>query len=169
MAFDGLMTSSVAASLKESLLAGRINKIYQLSNHEILMQIRAQGKNQKVLFSTHSSYARVQITKLDYQYPDEPPMFCMFLRKHLEGGIIYNIEQINHDRIIKFTIRHINELGDQMIKFLYIEIMGKHSNLILTDATHRILDTIKHISPLVNRYRSLQPGATYILPPTQEK
>ena len=129
MAFDGLMTSSVAASLKESLLAGRINKIYQLSNHEILMQIRAQGKNQKVLFSTHSSYARVQITKLDYQYPDEPPMFCMFLRKHLEGGIIYNIEQINHDRIIKFTIRHINELGDQMIKFLYIEIMGKHSNL----------------------------------------
>ena len=102
MAFDGLMTSSVAASLKESLLAGRINKIYQLSNHEILMQIRAQGKNQKVLFSTHSSYARVQITKLDYQYPDEPPMFCMFLRKHLEGGIIYNIGQINHDRIIKF-------------------------------------------------------------------
>ena len=169
MAFDGLMTSSVAKALKEALLAGRINKIYQLSNHEILMQIRAQGKTQKVLFSTHSSYARVQLTKLDYQYPDEPPMFCMFLRKHLEGGIIYNIEQINQDRIIRFTIRHINELGDQMIKFLYIEIMGKHSNLILTDATHRILDTIKHISPLVNRYRSLQPGATYILPPTQEK
>ena len=169
MAFDGLMTSSVATALKESLLAGRINKIYQLSNHEILMQIRAQGKNQKVLFSTHSSYARVQITTLDYQYPDEPPMFCMFLRKHLEGGIIYNIEQINHDRIIKLTIRHVNELGDQMLKFLYIEIMGKHSNLILTDVNHRILDTIKHISPLVNRYRSLQPGATYILPPTQEK
>ena len=82
MAFDGLMTSSVAKALKEALLAGRINKIYQLSNHEILMQIRAQGKTQKVLFSTHSSYARVQLTKLDYQYPDEPPMFCMFLRKN---------------------------------------------------------------------------------------
>ena len=169
MAFDGLMTSSVAKALKESLTAGRINKIYQLSNHEILMQIRAGGKNQKVLFSTHPTYARVQITQLDYQYPDEPPMFCMFLRKHLEGGIIHQIEQINHDRIIKFTIRHMNELGDQMIKFLYIEIMGKHSNLILTDANHRILDTIKHVSPLINRYRSLQPGATYILPPVQEK
>lgn len=169
MAFDGLMTSSVAKALKESLTAGRINKIYQLSNHEILMQIRAGGKNQKILFSTHPTYARVQITQLDYQYPDEPPMFCMFLRKHLEGGIIHQIEQINHDRIIKFTIRHMNELGDQMIKFLYIEIMGKHSNLILTDANHRILDTIKHVSPLINRYRSLQPGATYILPPVQEK
>lgn len=169
MAFDGLMTKTVAHLLKEQLVAGRINKIYQLSNHEILMQIRAGGKNQKLLFSTHSSYARLQLTKLDYQYPDEPPMFCMFLRKHLEGGIIYNIEQINQDRIIKFTIRHMNELGDQMIKFLYIEIMGKHSNLILTDANHRILDTIKHISPLVNRYRSLQPGAQYILPPTQDK
>ena len=169
MAFDGLMTQTVANELKTQLVAGRINKIYQLSNHEILMQIRANGKNQKLLFSTHSSYARLQLTKLDYQYPDEPPMFCMFLRKHLEGGIIYNIEQIHDDRIIKFTVRHINELGDQMIKFLYIEIMGKHSNLILTDSNHRILDTIKHISPLVNRYRSLQPGANYILPPTQKK
>lgn len=169
MAFDGLMTQAVALQLKDQLVAGRINKIYQLSNHEILMQIRAGGKNQKLLFSTHSSYARVQITTLDYQYPEEPPMFCMFLRKHLEGGIIYNIEQANHDRIIKFTVRHMNELGDQMIKFLYIEIMGKHSNLILTDTNHRILETIKHISPLLNRYRSLQPGATYIFPPAQEK
>lgn len=169
MAFDGLMTQAVARQLQEQLIAGRINKIYQLSNHEILMQIRAGGKNQKLLFSTHSSYARVQLTTLDYQYPDEPPMFCMFLRKHLEGGIIYNIEQANHDRIIKFTIRHVNELGDQMIKFLYIEVMGKHSNLILTDPNHRILETIKHISPLLNRYRSLQPGATYIFPPAQEK
>ena len=169
MAFDGLMTSATVSSLKENLVAGRINKIYQLSNHEILMQIRAQGKNQRVLFSTHPSYGRVQITNLTYQYPEEPPMFCMFLRKHLEGGIIYNIEQINHDRIIKFTIRHLNELGDQMVKFLYLEIMGKHSNFIITDTTHRILETIKHISPLMNRYRSLQPGATYILPPKQEK
>lgn len=169
MAFDGLMTTATVTYLKERLVAGRINKIYQLSKHEILMQIRAQGKNQKVLFSTHPSYGRTQITNLTYQYPDEPPMFCMFLRKHLEGGIIQNIEQINEDRILKFTIRHLNELGDQMIKYLYLEIMGKHSNLILTDQTHRILETIKHISPLVNRYRTLQPGATYVLPPSQEK
>jgi len=169
MAFDGLMTKTVANELKTILTAGRINKIYQLSNHEILMQIRAGGKNRKVLFSTHPSFARIQLTELDYQYPPEPPMFCMFLRKHLEGGIIYNVEQINGDRIIKFTIRHLNELGDTQIKFLYLEIMGKHSNLIVTDTNHRILETIKHISPLLNRYRSLQPGADYILPPKQDK
>lgn len=169
MAFDGLVTKTVAQQLKATLTAGRINKIYQLSNHEILMQIRAGGKNRKVLFSTHPSYGRIQLTDLAYQYPDEPPMFCMFMRKHLEGGIIYDVEQINDDRIIKFTIRHLNELGDEMIKFLYLEIMGKHSNLILTDTSYRILETIKHISPLLNRYRSLQPGATYILPPKQTK
>ncbi|MCL1951047.1 MAG: NFACT family protein [Turicibacter sp.] len=169
MAFDGLMTQTVAQELKSSLTAGRINKIYQLSNHEILMAIRAGGKNRKVLFSTHPSYARIQLTDLSYQYPDEPPMFCMFLRKHLEGGIIYNVEQVNDDRIIKFTIRHLNELGDSMIKFLYLEIMGKHSNLILTDTSHRILETIKHISPLLNRVRSLQPGAEYVLPPKPQK
>ena len=169
MAFDGLMTTASTAFLKEELTAGRINKIYQLSKYEILMQVRAGGKNKKLLLSTHPTYARVQITHLSYQYPDAPPTFCMFLRKHLEGGLIINVEQINHDRIIKFTIRHLNELGDQMVKFLYIEIMGKHSNLIITDTTHRILETIKHISPLVNRYRTLQPGATYVLPPTQEK
>ena len=169
MAFDGLMTAASTSYLKEQLKDGRINKIYQLSNHEILMQIRSLGKTNRVLFSTHPMYARVQITNLTYQYPEEPPMFCMFLRKHLEGGRISNIEQVNQDRIIKFTIRHLNELGDQMIKFLYIEIMGKHSNLIITDMNHRILETIKHISPLMNRYRSLQPGATYILPPAQEK
>ncbi|MGL4335535.1 MAG: Rqc2 family fibronectin-binding protein [Turicibacter sp.] len=169
MSFDGLMTHCVSTQLKEQLVGGRINKIYQLSNHEILMQIRAQGKNQKLLISTHSTYARIQLTHQDYQYPDEPPMFCMFLRKHIDGGIIYNVEQINDDRIIKFTIRHINELGDQSIKFIYVEIMGKHSNIVLTDPTHRILDTIKHVSPLLNRYRSLQPGASYILPPPQTK
>ncbi|HAX74055.1 MAG TPA: hypothetical protein DCY20_11070 [Firmicutes bacterium] len=169
MSFDGLMTQCVAEQLKTQLVGGRINKIYQLSNYEVLMQIRALGKNQKLLLSTHSTYARVQLTNQDYQYPEEPPMFCMFLRKHLDGGIIYGIEQINNDRILKFTIRHVNELGDALIKFLYIEIMGKHSNIVLTDATHRILDSIKHISPLMNRYRSLQPGATYILPPAQLK
>jgi len=169
MTFDGLMTTATVGYLKEQLTAGRINKIYQLSNYEILMQVRAQGKNQKVLFSTHPSYGRVQITNLTYQYPDEPPMFCMFLRKHLEGGIIQQVEQINLDRIIKFTIVHHNELGDQMVKNLYVEIMGKHSNFILTDAFQRILESIKHISPLVNRHRSLQPGAEYILPPAQNK
>ena len=169
MSFDGLMATAVADALQRELAGGRINKIYQLSSHEILMTIRANRKNQKLLISTHSTYGRVQITTQDYQYPDEPPMFCMFLRKQLEGGIITDIQQISGDRIIRLSIRHVNELGDQTMRLLYIEIMGKHSNLILTDTSHRILDTIKHISPLLNRHRSLQPGAQYILPPAQDK
>ena len=169
MAFDGLMTAVVTKQLATDLKGGRINKIYQLSAQEILMQIRANGKTQKLLLSTHSMYARVSLTALDYQYPDEPPMFCMFLRKQLESGIIVDIDQIQQDRIIRFTIRHLNELGDQAVKYLIIEIMGKHSNLILTDTTGKILDCIKHLSPFVNRHRALQPGTTYQLPPAQHK
>ncbi len=169
MAFDGLMTTVVTKQLATQLKGGRINKIYQLSSQEILMQIRANGATQKLLLSTHSMYARVSLTTLDYQYPDEPPMFCMFLRKQLEGGIIIDIDQIQQDRIIRFTIRHLNELGDQQIKYLIVEIMGKHSNLILTDVTGKILDCIKHLSPFVNRHRALQPGTKYQLPPAQHK
>ncbi len=169
MAFDGLMTTVVTNDLQEQLKGGRINKIYQLSAHEILMQIRANGKTKKLLLSTHSMYARLALTTLDYQYPDEPPMFCMFLRKQLEGGIIVNVDQIQQDRIIRLTVRHLNELGDQLVKYLIIEIMGKHSNLILTDTSGRILDCIKHISPFMNRHRALQPGSLYQLPPAQHK
>ena len=169
MAFDGLMTTIVAEELKTELLGGRINKIYQLSNQEILILVRANRKNQKLLLSTHSMYARAALTKLDYHYPDEPPMFCMFLRKQLEGAIITSVDQIQQDRIIRFTLRHTNEIGDQTIKHLIIEVMGKHSNLILCDQSGKILDCIKHLSPFMNRHRALQPGSSYILPPSQYK
>jgi len=169
MAFDGLVTKASVTELKNEILTGRITKIYQLSKYEMLFTIRQQRQNKKVLFSVHPTYARVQLTNLDYTHTIEPPMFCMLMRKHLEGTIIADIEQVNNDRIIKFTVKERNEFGGDITKYLYIEIMNKHSNFILTTGEGKIIDCIKHIPPLMNRHRTLQPSATYILPPSTDK
>ena len=169
MAFDGLMTKASVMELKNELLTGRITKIYQLSKYEMLFTIRQQRQNKKVLFSVHPTYARVQITNLDYTHASEPPMFCMLMRKHLEGTIVTDIEQVNNDRIVKFTLTQRSDFGGDVIKYLYIEIMNKHSNFILTTADGKIIDCLKHISPFMNRHRTLQPAATYILPPSVNK
>ena len=169
MAFDGLVTKALVGELKKEIETGRITKIYQLSKYEMLFTIRQERKNKKVLFSVHPTYARVQLTKLDYTHSGEPPMFCMLLRKHLEGTIITNIEQVNDDRIIKFTIVSRSEFIGEVTKYLYLEIMNKHSNFILTTEEGKIIDCIKHVSPLFNRHRTLQPSATYILPPPTGK
>jgi predicted ribosome quality control (RQC) complex YloA/Tae2 family protein len=169
MSFDGLFTRAITEEIKK-LETGRISKIYQPSKYEILLHIRAKGKNQKLLLSSHPSYARVHITEQSYDSPSLPPMFCMLLRKHLEGGIIERIEQIELERIIHFTIRSRNEIGDESYKTLIIEIMGRHSNIILVDSsTQTILDSIKHLSPTMNRHRTVFPGYQYISPPPQNK
>jgi len=169
MAFDGLVTKASVTELKNEILTGRITKIYQLSKYEMLFTIRQQRQNKKVLFSVHPTYARIQLTNLDYTHASEPPMFCMLMRKHLEGTIVANIEQVNNDRIIKFTIIQRNEFGGDITKYLYLEVMNKHSNFILTTEEGKIIDCIKHIPPLMNRHRTLQPSATYILPPASNK
>ena len=169
MAFDGLVTKATVKELKQELSTGRITKIYQLSKYEMLFTVRQQRQNKKVLFSVHPTYARVQLTHLDYTHVSEPPMFCMLMRKHLEGTIIANIEQVSNDRIIKLTLRERNEFGGDITKYLYHEVMNKHSNFILTTEEGKIIDCIKHIPPLMNRHRTLGPSATYILPPATNK
>ena len=169
MAFDGLVTKASVQELKNEISTGRITKIYQLSKVEMLFAIRQQRLNKKVLISVHPTYARVQLTNLDYTYASEPPMFCMLMRKHLEGTTITDIHQVNNDRVIKFTIISRNEFGGDMTKYLYLEVMNKHSNFILTTAEGKIIDCIKHIPPFMNRHRALQPSATYILPPKAAK
>ncbi|WP_028398954.1 Rqc2 family fibronectin-binding protein [Ectobacillus panaciterrae] len=169
MAFDGLFTRAITHELKP-LVSGRISKIYQPSKYEILLHIRAQGKNQKLLLSAHPTYARMHLTAQSYSSPALPPMFCMLLRKHLEGGIIENIEQIELERIVHITVRSRNEIGDESVKTLIVEIMGRHSNIILVEtATNVILDSLKHLSPAVNRHRTVFPGYEYIAPPAQHK
>ncbi len=170
MSFDGLFTRAMTDELARELKGGRISKIHQPYKNEIVLVVRANGKNHKLLLSAHPSYARVQITDESYDNPSEPPMFCMLLRKHLEGFFLEDIHQIELDRIIIFEVKGRNEIGDTSYKQLIIEIMGRHSNITLVDKTRNmILDSIKHVSYAVNSYRAILPGQEYILPPRQEK
>ncbi len=170
MSFDGLFTRSMTNELKENVLHGRINKIHQPYKNEIIMIIRANGKNHKVLLSAHPSYSRVQMTNENYENPAVPPMFCMLLRKHLEGYVVQGINQVGLDRMIIFEVKGRNEIGDISYKQLIVEVMGRHSNIILVDKERNmILDSIKHISPSMNTHRTVLPGHTYVLPPQQDK
>lgn len=170
MSFDGLFTKAMVDELTHTLKGGRINKVHQPYKNEVILTIRANGVNQKLLFSAHPSYARVQLTNEAYENPSEPPMFCMLLRKHIEGYILEDVYQVENDRMIIFEIKGRNEIGDVSYKQLIIEIMGRHSNIVLVDKTRNIiLDSVKHVSFAVNSHRAILPGQTYIYPPEQNK
>lgn len=170
MSFDGLFTKAMVEELSQLLKGGRISKIHQPYKNEVIITIRAGGVNHKLLLSAHPSYARAQLTTEVYANPSEPPMFCMLLRKHIEGHILENLYQIDNDRIIIFEIKGRNEIGDITCKQLIIEIMGRHSNIVLVDKVRNlILDSIKHISFAVNSHRAILPGQPYICPPAQDK
>ncbi|KQL39481.1 hypothetical protein AN960_11070 [Bacillus sp. FJAT-25509] len=169
MSFDGLFTGAMTNEVA-LLTTGRISKIVQPSNYEVLLTVRANGANYKLLLSAHPSYARFHFTNQNYDTPSEPSMFTMLLRKHLNGGFIESITQLEHERIVNIKVRSRNEIGDEQYRTLIIELMGRHSNIILIDEERQIiLDSIKHVPMAVNRHRIVQPGATYISPPNQEK
>ncbi|MDO7486703.1 NFACT family protein [Peribacillus sp. NPDC096622] len=170
MSFDGLFTKAMTEEIASLLKGGRINKVHQPYKNEVILVVRAGGKNHKLLLSAHPSYSRVQMTEESYENPKEAPMFCMLLRKHLEGYTIENIYQYELDRMIIFEVKGRNELGDVSQKQLIIEIMGRHSNIVLVDKERNmILDSIKHVSHAVNSYRAILPGQEYKAPPAQEK
>lgn len=170
MAFDGIVTRAVTKELNDNILNGRVNKIYQPHNTDLLFLIRAKGRTHQLYLSANANFARVQLTKKRYENPKQPPMFCMLLRKHLEGSVITTIEQVGIDRILHIGFETRNEVGDITVKKLIVEIMGKHSNIILIEAENgMILDSIKHLPPSVNRYRTILPGQLYVEPPTQNK
>ncbi|MEQ6375268.1 NFACT RNA binding domain-containing protein [Bacillaceae bacterium S4-13-58] len=170
MAFDGIVTHAVTDELKDKLQNGRVMKIYQPTPLELIFQVRAQGKNQQLLISAHPMYSRIHITEEKYQNPKEAPMLCMLLRKHLVGAIIERIEQIETERIVEITFTGKNEIGDVSEKKLVIEIMGKHSNILLIDPNREmILDSVKHLPPSQNSFRTIMPGQAYVYPPSQGK
>lgn len=170
MSFDGLFTRAMCKELRSSLKGGRISKVHQPYKNEIILVIRANGKNHKLLLSAHPNHSRVQLTKEEYENPPEPPMFCMLLRKHLEGFTLEEISQPDLERILIFSVKGRNEIGDISYKQLIVEIMGRHSNIILVDQDKQlILDSVKHVSAAVNTYRTILPGQPYIFPPQQHK
>lgn len=168
MAFDGLFTHQMIGEIS-FLETARINKITQPDQYTVILTIRANRKNQKLMLSIHPNFARMQITNNQLDNPFEPPMFLRVLRKHIEGGIVERIEQMGNDRIVHFIINNTDEIGDRIKRHLYLEIMGKHSNIILTDDNNKILDSFKHLTPNTNSARTLMPGFNYEFPPTDKK
>ena len=169
MSFDGFFLHHMVEELRSELLNGRIQKINQPFDQELVLQIRSNRKSHRLLLSAHPVFGRIQLTESTFENPAQPSTFIMVLRKYLQGAVIESIEQIENDRIVEITVSNKNEIGDHIQATLIIEIMGKHSNILLVDkSSHKILEVIKHIGFSQNSYRTLLPGATYIAPPSTE-
>ena len=169
MALDGLVISNVVYELKEKLLDGRISKISQPEKDELVLTIKNNRDNYKLFLSANASLPLVYLTEESKQNPMTAPGFCMLLRKHLNSARILDITQPGLERILKFKIEHLNEMGDLCVKYLILEVMGKHSNIIFIDEDNTIIDSIKHISHLVSSVREVLPGREYFLPPAGDK
>ncbi len=168
MAFDGLFTKKMVDAL-QFLVSGRIHKINQPENDTIIMVVRQQRKNHQLLLSIHPNFARLHITTKKYDNPFEPPMFARVFRKHLEGGRINDIRQIGNDRRVEIDVESKDEIGDTIYRTVILEIMGKHSNLILVNEDRKIIEGFKHLTPNTNQYRTVMPGFQYEAPPSQNK
>lgn len=169
MSFDGFFLHHMVEELRTELLNGRIQKINQPFEQELVLQIRSNRKSHRLLLSAHPVFGRIQLTESTFENPAQPSTFIMVLRKYLQGAVIESIQQIDNDRIVEITVSNKNEIGDHIQATLIIEIMGKHSNILLVDKTEqKILEVIKHIGFSQNSYRTLLPGATYIAPPSTE-
>ena len=170
MAYDGIITYAIAKELEERIVLGKIEKVYQPGPEELLLHIHTKSGNVRLFMSCNSMSARVCLTENRYANPDQPPTFCMLMRKHVQSGRITAVRQRDSERIIEIDIEAQNELGFNVCKRLIIEIMAKHSNIILVDIeSGKVIDSIKRISIDVNRYRQLLPGVVYQYPPEQDK
>ena len=152
--------------LRRELLGGRIQKINQPFEQELVLQIRSNRQSHKLLLSAHSVFGRVQLTDITFENPAVPNTFIMVMRKYLQGAVIEAIQQVENDRILEISVSNKNEIGDSVAVTLVIEIMGKHSNIILLDkASGKIIEAIKHVGFSQNSYRTILPGSTYVAPP----
>ena len=169
MALDGITVAGIVSELNKKLLGGRIDKIYQPLADEIIFTVRSIGQNYKVLVSANSSHPRMHITQIQKQNPISAPIFCMVMRKYIAGAKITKIYQPDFERVIILEVESMNELGDITPKKLILEIMGKHSNFIVTDENNKILDAIKRVSHDKSSVREVLPGKEYSMPPSQQK
>lgn len=169
MALDGLVVHNLASELHTKLVGGKVDKVHQPENDELVLFIRNNKENFKLVLSSSASNPRVYIAnEYKKENPIKAPMFCMLFRKYIQGGIITDISQVDFERIIKISVESFDELKEKTTKDIYIEIMGRHSNIILTQ-NNKIIDSIKRIPPSVSRVRQLLPNMTYELPPAQDK
>ena len=178
MAFDGIVIAGLVAELQDTLAGGRITKIAQTEADKLLLTIKNSYQNEegkttrtqrRLVISVNPSLPLIYLTEENQAAPLQAPTFCMVLRKHLNNCKIQAVSQIGLERVIRIDLEHLNEMGDYCEKRLYIELMGKHSNIIFCDEKDKIVDSIKHISMLVSSVREVLPGRDYFIPNTQEK
>ncbi|MDU4933927.1 MAG: NFACT RNA binding domain-containing protein [Peptostreptococcaceae bacterium] len=171
MALDGLVIHSLVDELSTKLVGGKVDKVHQPEDDEIVLYIRNNKENYKLVLSCSSSNPRVYIAN-DYkkENPKKAPMLCMLFRKYIQSGNIVGISQVGFERIIKISVDSLDELKEKSTKDIYIEIMGRHSNIILThNLDNKIIDSAKRIPTSISRVRQILPGITYELPPAQSK
>lgn len=169
MPMDGLTIGFAARELDYALAGGRIDKVNQPEKDTIILLIRSGSVNYKLLLCASPNNARCHFTQQSFPNPLEPPMFCMLLRKQLLGGRVQSVKQIGGDRIVYIDIDVVDELGDHVLRRLILEVMGRHSNLMLVDGEDRILEAARHVSADMSRVRQVQPGLPYLPPPGQDK
>ena len=169
MPMDGVMLGFVARQLDTTLRDGRVDRVIQPEKDEIHLMIRAQGANHRLVLSAAASAARVHLSEHAKTGPMEPPMLCMLLRKYLCGGRVLAVRRIAGDRILEIDISNLSELGDPVTRTLVVEIMGRHSNIILRTAEGRIIDAARHVGQDISRVRQVMPGLPYEYPPAQGK
>ena len=169
MPMDGVMLGFVARELDHILKDGRVDRVIQPERDEIHLLIRAQGANHRLVLSASANAARAHLSEHAKTGPMEPPMFCMLLRKYLSSGRVQSVRRIAGDRILEIEFSALNELGDTVTRTLIIEIMGRHSNIILRGGDGRIIDAARHIGEDISRVRQVLPGLPYCYPPSQGK
>lgn len=169
MAFDGVTIAGIVSELKETITGNRIYKIAQPEKDELILTIKGSCGQVRILLSADASLPLIYMTDKNKTSPMTAPNFCMLLRKHLQNAKIVSVSQPGLERVVRFELEHLNELGDLCRKYLIIELMGKHSNIIFCDDQNMIIDSIKHISGMVSSVREVLPGREYFIPKTQDK
>lgn len=169
MPFDAMFLTAVAAELRPTLVGARVDKVQQPARDTVVLQLRGRDGGGRLLLSANGNRPRVHLTQAQLENPAQPPMFCMLLRKQILSGRILSIQQMHGDRVIHVDIDTVNELGDHVLRRLVLEIMGRHSNLMLLDEDGRILEAARHVSADMSRVRQIQPGLPYLPPPAQDK
>ncbi|MBQ7796182.1 MAG: NFACT family protein [Lachnospiraceae bacterium] len=169
MAFDGIVIANLVHDLNQKIVSGRISKIAQPEKDELLFTIKGNRETLRLLISANASLPLIYFTENNKPSPLTAPNFCMLLRKHIANGRIISVTQPEMERIIRIEVEHLDEMGDLRRKYLVIELMGKHSNIIFCDENDMILDSIKHISAQVSSVREVLPGRTWFIPHSGEK
>ncbi|MBQ4000165.1 MAG: NFACT family protein, partial [Oscillospiraceae bacterium] len=169
MALDAAMVYVAAEELDTLLKGARVEKIYMPSRDEAVFSMRTREKRRTLFLSARSGTARAHVTDEEFEYPAVPPAFCMLLRKHLIGARITSVDTVEDDRVMLFRFDALNEMGEKVAPFIYAEMMGRYSNLVLVGDDGTILDAVKRIDSTQSELREILPGTAFTEPPKPEK